>query len=83
MPVEGGEEYFTLPKKFEVSIEQKTGFSTRFTSVKDGKGAFKRPEQQFRNWISRDPQAEFPAEKDRYHICESDLKKRSFNMAMG
>ncbi|KAK4496820.1 hypothetical protein PRZ48_012804 [Zasmidium cellare] len=37
----------------------------------DGKGAFKRPEQQFRNWISRDAQAEFPAEKDRYHLYVS------------
>ncbi|KAF2159175.1 hypothetical protein M409DRAFT_30314 [Zasmidium cellare ATCC 36951] len=37
----------------------------------DGKGAFKRPEQQFRNWISRDRQAEFPAEKDRYHLYVS------------
>ena len=31
-------------------------------------GAFIRPDAQFRNWISNDPDAEFPAEKDRYHL---------------
>ncbi|KAK5164249.1 uncharacterized protein LTR77_009943 [Saxophila tyrrhenica] len=37
-----------------------------FKDVKDSTGRFKRPDAAFRNWISREPGAEFPAEKDRY-----------------
>lgn len=32
----------------------------------DSSGHFKRPESQFRNWISSAPGSEFPPEKDRY-----------------
>jgi hypothetical protein len=39
--------------------------------VQAGKdGEFKRQQSQFRNFISKDPSAEFPAEKDRYHLCK-------------
>lgn len=34
-------------------------------------GSFQRPASQFRNWISNEPNAEFPAEKDRYHLYVS------------
>jgi hypothetical protein len=38
----------------------------KFKGVHDEKGAFKRPDSIFRNWVSADPNAEFPAEADRY-----------------
>ncbi|TMW63151.1 hypothetical protein Poli38472_002092 [Pythium oligandrum] len=31
-------------------------------------GAFVRPQSTFRDWIQADPNAKFPAEKDRYHL---------------
>ena len=31
-------------------------------------GAFKRKDAAWRNWISRDADARFPPEKDRYHL---------------
>jgi glutathionyl-hydroquinone reductase len=34
-------------------------------------GEFNRQQSQFRNWISNDEGAEFPAEKDRYHLYVS------------
>lgn len=34
-------------------------------------GAFNRQTSVFRNFISSDPNAEFPAEKDRYHLYVS------------
>lgn len=37
---------------------------------KDGK--FRRQVSSFRNWVSPDPAAEFPAEKDRY-VCAPSL----------
>jgi len=38
---------------------------------KDKSGEFKRQASQFRNWISKEPGAEFPPEKDRYHLYVS------------
>jgi glutathionyl-hydroquinone reductase len=38
-------------------------------------GHFRRKESQFRNWISSDPNAEFPAEKDRYVWFRAPLSK--------
>ena len=38
---------------------------------KDKSGEFKRQVSSFRNWISNKPGAEFPPEKDRYHLCMS------------
>jgi glutathionyl-hydroquinone reductase len=37
----------------------------------DTSGEFKRQVSSFRNWISSDPDAEFPAEKGRYHLYVS------------
>lgn len=37
----------------------------------DKSGEFKRQQSSFRNFISKDPGAEFPAEKDRYHLYVS------------
>ena len=34
-------------------------------------GEFRRQTSVFRNWISSEPGAEFPAEKDRYHLYVS------------
>mmetsp|Transcript_7933 Transcript_7933/g.16618 ORF Transcript_7933/g.16618 Transcript_7933/m.16618 type:complete len:407 (+) Transcript_7933:110-1330(+) len=34
-------------------------------------GEFKRIESGYRNWIKNDPNAQFPAEKDRYHLYVS------------
>ncbi|KAI5363080.1 Putative glutathione S-transferase, Thioredoxin-like superfamily [Septoria linicola] len=38
---------------------------------KDKSGEFKRQTSAFRNFVSRDANAEFPAEKDRYHLYVS------------
>ena len=38
-------------------------------AVKDG--SFKRQQSQFRNWIENKPGAQFPPEKDRYHLYVS------------
>ncbi|KAF2205460.1 hypothetical protein GQ43DRAFT_428056 [Delitschia confertaspora ATCC 74209] len=38
---------------------------------KDKSGEFKRQTSVFRNWISKDKDAEFPAEKGRYHLYVS------------
>jgi len=37
----------------------------------DTSGEFKRGASSFRNFISNEPGAEFPAEKDRYHLYVS------------
>ena len=37
----------------------------------DKSGEFKRKPSAFRNWISKEPGAEFPPEKDRYHLYVS------------
>lgn len=38
---------------------------------KDKSGEFKRQQSVFRNWISKESGAEFPPEKDRYHLYVS------------
>ena len=40
-----------------------------FVDPKDKSGEFKRQTSAFRNWVSPKPDAEFPAERDRYHLC--------------
>ena len=37
-----------------------------FTKIADKDGKFKRPDSKFRSWISSEPGAKFPPEKDRY-----------------
>lgn len=37
-------------------------------SERDGRGAFVRPKTVFRNWVTNEPGAEFPAAPGRYHL---------------
>ena len=41
---------------------------TDWVNPGDKSGEFKRQQSSFRNFISKDPNAEFPAEKGRYHL---------------
>ncbi|KAL2402622.1 Glutathione S-transferase omega-like 2 [Exophiala dermatitidis] len=47
------------------------GTITDWVKPGDKTGEFKRQASRFRNFISKDPDAEFPAEKDRYHLFVS------------
>lgn len=40
-------------------------------AINDEKGAFKRPDSIFRDWIENDRDAKFPAEPNRYHLYVS------------
>ncbi|KAI5919791.1 glutathione S-transferase Gst3 [Camillea tinctor] len=44
---------------------------TEWVKPGDKSGEFKRPESSFRNWISKEPGAQFPPEKGRYHLYVS------------
>ncbi|KAK2759178.1 S-glutathionyl-(chloro)hydroquinone reductase [Arachnomyces sp. PD_36] len=44
---------------------------TNWVAPSDKSGEFKRGQSVFRNWISREPGAQFPPEKDRYHLYVS------------
>lgn len=44
---------------------------TDWVSPHDKSGEFKRGQSAFRNFISREPGAQFPPEKDRYHLYVS------------
>ncbi|KAL1957403.1 hypothetical protein VTO42DRAFT_6083 [Malbranchea cinnamomea] len=44
---------------------------TNWVDPNDKSGEFKRGQSVFRNWISREPGARFPPEKDRYHLYVS------------
>lgn len=46
------------------AVEDQPKPSVHDFADKDGK--FRRQTSQFRNWLSADSEAEFPAEKDRY-----------------
>ncbi|PKX99404.1 ubiquitin-activating enzyme E1 [Aspergillus novofumigatus IBT 16806] len=48
-----------------------TGKITDWVDPKDKSGEFKRQQSVFRNFISRQPGAQFPPEKDRYHLYVS------------
>ncbi|KIY01328.1 uncharacterized protein Z520_02880 [Fonsecaea multimorphosa CBS 102226] len=50
---------------------QGKGTITDWVKPGDTSGEFKRQVSSFRNWISSDPNAEFPAEKGRYHLYVS------------
>ncbi|PHH55552.1 Glutathione S-transferase omega-like 2 [Ceratocystis fimbriata CBS 114723] len=41
---------------------------TEWVKPGDTSGEFRRQVSTFRNWVSSEPDAEFPAEKDRYHL---------------
>lgn len=47
------------------------GKVTDWVDPKDKTGEFKRQASSFRNWISREPGAQFPPEKGRYHLYVS------------
>jgi len=49
-------------------FQKQNGSITNWAS-KDGE--FKRQNSQFRNFISKEPGAQFPPEKDRYHLYVS------------
>lgn len=56
---------------FRLSLYLQTGNASRITdwvAPDDKSGEFKRGQSAFRNFISREPGAEFPPEKDRYHL---------------
>lgn len=53
------------------SMAAKEGKITEWVAPGDKSGEFKRPVSQYRNFISRKPGAEFPPEKDRYHLYVS------------
>jgi glutathionyl-hydroquinone reductase len=44
---------------------------TEWVSAHDKTGEFKRGQSAFRNFISKEPGAQFPPEKDRYHLYVS------------
>lgn len=50
---------------------EKGGNILNWVDPKDKSGEFKRQSSAFRNWISKAPGAEFPPEKDRYHLYVS------------
>ena len=68
-PQNGGEEALeNWPKR--VLILQ-TSKDNKITSWADKSGEFKRGQSQFRDRISKQADAEFPAEKGRYHLYVS------------
>jgi len=65
---------FPTTKSFASSSASMTSVVDKITNwvdPKDKSGEFKRGASQFRNFISKEPGAEFPAEKGRYHLYVS------------
>lgn len=61
-------------KKNDDADLRQTGNDVNITSwvnPNDKSGEFKRGQSAFRNWISSKPGAQFPPEKDRYHLYVS------------
>lgn len=48
------------------TTKEKAGDKDIYKMDHEKDGAFKRPVSSFRSWISNEPGAQFPAEKDRY-----------------
>lgn len=59
----------TIPRAFTTSMDKKN--ILHWVDPKDKTGEFKRQQSVFRSFISKEPGAEFPAEKDRYHLYVS------------
>ncbi|KAF2658718.1 glutathione S-transferase Gst3 [Lophiostoma macrostomum CBS 122681] len=57
-------------RQFLSTMDKKSSI-LNWVDPKDKSGEFKRQTSVFRNWIENKPDAEFPAEKDRYHIYVS------------
>lgn len=51
-----------------MSAQSTTGKVTDWVDPADKSGEFKRQVSSFRDWISSEPGAKFPAEKGRYHL---------------
>lgn len=62
--------YF-LKKPLNSEFLQGKGGITDWVKPGDTSGEFKRQVSSFRNFVSNDPNAEFPAEKGRYHLYVS------------
>ena len=60
----------TAPFYINMSKQEKGGI-LNWVDPKDKSGEFKRAQSAFRNWISKEQGAEFPPEKDRYHLYVS------------
>ncbi|KAE8350078.1 glutathione S-transferase [Aspergillus coremiiformis] len=60
-----------LPSSTRSMATGNTDKITDWVSRNDKSGEFKRQTSAFRNWISREPGAEFPPEKNRYHLYVS------------
>lgn len=54
-----------------VSQTNTIGKITDWVNPNDKSGEFKRQQSVFRDWISREPGAQFPPEKGRYHLYVS------------
>lgn len=52
-------------------MSTKAGSITDWVKPGDTSGEFKRQQSSFRNWISKEPDAQFPPEKGRYHLYVS------------
>ncbi|KAI1010937.1 hypothetical protein LB504_002526 [Fusarium proliferatum] len=52
-------------------LQSSTGKVTDWVKPGDTSGEFKRQVSSFRDWISRDPNAKYPAEAGRYHLYVS------------
>ena len=63
--------YFLKESLLNSGFLQANGGITDWVKPGDKSGEFKRQVSSFRNWISSDPGAEFPAEKGRYHLYVS------------
>jgi hypothetical protein len=63
--------YYLKEPLLKSDVLQVTSTITDWVKPGDKSGEFKRQVSSFRNWISSDPNAEFPAEKGRYHLYVS------------
>jgi hypothetical protein len=63
--------FYFLKPPLNDSFEQAKGGILDWVKPGDTSGEFKRQVSSFRNWVSSDPNAEFPAEKGRYHLYVS------------
>ncbi|ETI21074.1 hypothetical protein G647_07418 [Cladophialophora carrionii CBS 160.54] len=63
--------FYFLKPSLNAEFLQAKGTITDWVKPGDKSGEFKRQASSFRNWISSDPNAEFPAEKGRYHLYVS------------
>ncbi|CAI6342085.1 unnamed protein product [Periconia digitata] len=74
-PVSNSTSFLSLIRHFSLlsprNTMDKAPSITDWVKPGDTSGEFKRQTSIFRNWIVNEPSAEFPAEKDRYHLYVS------------